>query len=101
MAHDTRTAVDTVTIAALMHTVHQLHGELLRCPQTRARLASIEADTLRSIKQIDAGEFDYDVQAEGIGEALRLVRTMFRYSHAQEQAEAAPSARTAEELDEA
>lgn len=83
MTQDTHTAVDTVTIAALMHTVHALHGELLRCPQTRARMAAIEADTLRSIKQIDAGEFDYDVQAEGIGEALRLVRTMFRYSHAQ------------------
>lgn len=100
MANDTRTAVDTVTIAALMHTVHHLHGELLRCPQTRARLASIEADTLRSIKQIDAGEFDYDVQAEGLGEALRLVRTMFRYSHAQEQAAGASSS-AAVELDQA
>ncbi|MHB2167325.1 hypothetical protein [Alsobacter sp. R-9] len=85
MSDDARIAVDTVTIAALMHTVHALHGELLRCPETRARLAAIEADTLRSVKQIDAGDFDYAVQAEGIGEALRLVRTMFRYSHATEQ----------------
>ncbi len=87
MNEDARLAIDTVTIAALMHTVHALHGELLRCPETRGRLAAIEADTLRSIKQIDAGEFDYGVQAEGIGEALRLVRTMFRYSHATEQRE--------------
>ncbi len=87
MSDEKRLAIDTVTIAALMHTVHALHGELLRCPDTRRRLAAIEADTLRSIKQIDAGDFDYDVQAEGIGEALRLVRTMFRYSHATEQRE--------------
>jgi hypothetical protein len=72
-----------------------------RIPAGGQVIASIEADTLRSIKQIDAGEFDYDVQAEGLGEALRLVRTMVRYSHAQEQAEAAPIAPQAEELDQA
>ena len=89
MSDEKRLAIDTVTIAALMHTVHALHNELLRCPETRGRLAAIEADTLRSIKQIDAGEFDYGIQAEGLGEALRLVRTMFRYSHATEQREKA------------
>ncbi len=94
MNEDPRLAIDTVTIAALMHTVHALHGELLRCPETRARLAAIEAETLRSIKQIDAGDFDYAVQAEGIGEALRLVRTMFRYSHATEQQEKAEAPAT-------
>lgn len=77
-----RPAIDTVTIAGLLNAIHSLHGELLRCPQARQRLAGVEADVLRSIKQIDAGDFDYETQAEGLGEALKLVKAMFRYSHA-------------------
>jgi hypothetical protein len=87
MTDETRMAIDTVTIAALMKAIHTLHAELLRTPESRSRMAAIEADVLRAIKQIDAGDFTYDIQAEGLGEALRLVRTMMRYSHFEAQRE--------------
>ncbi|MCP8940601.1 hypothetical protein NK718_18910 [Alsobacter sp. SYSU M60028] len=79
---DRQGAVDTITIAALMNAVHALHGEMLRTPETRQRMAAIELEVLRSVKQVDAGDFDYETQAAGLGEALKLIKAMFRYSHA-------------------
>jgi hypothetical protein len=75
-------SVDTITIAGLMNAVHSLHRELLRSPEAGTRLAAIEDAAIKSIKQIDAGDFDYQTQAAGIGETLKLVKAMFRYSHA-------------------
>ena len=67
-------SVDTITIAGLMNAVHSLHRELLRSPEAGTRLAAIEAAAIKSIKQIDAGDFDYQTQAAGIGETLKLVK---------------------------
>ena len=82
---DNQASIDTITIAGLMNAIHSLHGELLRSPEAGARLAAIEAATIKSIKQIDAGDFDYETQAAGISETLNLVKAMFRYSHAIEK----------------
>ena len=82
---DNQASIDTITIAGLMNAVHSLHRELLRSPEAKARLAAIESTAIKSIKQIDAGDFDYETQAAGIGETLNLVKAMFRYSHAIEK----------------
>lgn len=83
MCDEYREAVDTITIAGLLKAVQILHARAVLCPEASPRM--IEEEVLHAIKQIDADEFDYDIQAEGLGEALQLVMSVFRYTHARRE----------------
>ncbi len=81
MCDEYREAIDTITIAGLLKAVQVLHARATAQPELSPRL--LEKEVLQAIKQIDADEFEYDIQAEGLREALQLVSSVFRYTHAQ------------------
>jgi hypothetical protein len=83
MCDEYREAVDTITIAGLLKAVQVLHARAIISPEASPR--SIEDEVLVAIKQIDADEFDYDIQAEGLKEALQLVLSVFRYTHSRRE----------------
>ena len=83
MSSETREAVDTVTMAGLLKALQVLHTHATARPEALPH--AIERDVMVSIKQLDAGDFDYDVQAEGLAEALRLVQAVFRYARSQRE----------------
>jgi hypothetical protein len=75
---DTQTASDTITMAALMRALQVALHEVGRHDPNA--LARVERTALQAIKALDPADFDYAEQADGLGEGLRLVRTVFRHA---------------------
>jgi hypothetical protein len=66
---------DTITVAALLKA---LQMALASAEFSRSELDALETHTVRAIKSLDTDEFAYGDQAQGLTEALQLVRGMFR-----------------------
>ena len=75
---DAQTASDTITMAALMRALQVALHEVGRIDP--GALDRVERTALQAIKALDPSDFDYAEQADGLGEGLRLVRTVFRHA---------------------
>jgi hypothetical protein len=71
---------DTIAMAALLKALQVTIDTAIR---NGADLAALEKDVIRAIKGLDASEFGYDEQADGLGEGLQLVSAMFRLARHQ------------------